>query len=80
MPAMQDCNLVLYANGVATFASGTNGLGVPPCRTVISSAGAGGFAVLDSTNAVLASVLGVYSPAGTPFGVLPQGAIAHEVS
>jgi hypothetical protein len=75
----QDCNLVLYGNGQPTFTSGTNGLGYPPCRLVVSGAGGAGIAVLDSTNAVL-YVLGIYSPPGTPYGVMPVGAVLHEVS
>lgn len=71
----QDCSLVLYSGGAsynALFDSDTFGQGSPPCRMVVSSAGGGSFAVLDSANAVLFS-RGAYSPAGTPPGTLPSG-------
>ena len=67
---------MLYSGGAyesnALFASDTFGEGSPPCRMVVSSAGGGGFAVLDTTSAVLFS-RGAYSPPGTPPATLPAG-------
>jgi hypothetical protein len=63
--AAQDCNLVLYSafllqyygceGPAAVWQSGTSGQGAPPCQTVISSAGGGSFAVVDSTGSQLFS-------------------------
>ncbi len=80
---MQDCNLVLYNDGgkapqYAVWASGTYNKGIAPCRAVVTGHGGGGFAVLDSTDAVLYSA-GARSPAGTPFGQLPAGISLQQV-
>ena len=48
----QDCNLVLYANGVATFFTNTYGQGAT-CKMVVSSANGGSFAVLNPSNSVI---------------------------
>ncbi len=62
----------------AVWASGTYNKGVAPCKAVVTGDGGGGFAVLDSTNAVLFSA-GAYSPAGTPYGQLPVGGTVLQV-
>ena len=77
--ALQDCNLALL-NGLnqTIFASGTAGAGSQPCRLVVSGAGGGGLAVLDSTNATL-YFEGAYSPPGTLPGTLPTGTLLKQV-
>ena len=62
----------------AVWASGTFNKGGAPCRAVVTGDGGGGFAVLDSTNAVLFSA-GAYSPVGTPYGQLPVGGVLQQV-
>ncbi len=74
---------MLYSGGAsesnALFASNTFGQGVQPCRMVVSSAGGGSLAVLDSTDAVLFS-RGAYSPPGTPPATLPAGQELDQAS
>jgi hypothetical protein len=77
---LQDCNLVLYnSNGQEpadfVFATGTSGSG--PCHVAVSSAGGGGFAVIDESSGSALFTAGAYSPAGTPAGTL---ASAHDLA
>ena len=78
--ALQDCNLVLLnANSQSIYQSGTTNQGTGPCQLVVSGAGGGGFAVIDSNNATLYSQ-GAYSPPGTVPGTLPSNAVLTQVS
>ena len=66
-------------NNQTIYSSGTGHSGTGPCRLVVSGAGGGGFAVLDSNNATL-FYEGAYSPAGTLQGTLPTGAVLKQVT
>ena len=67
------------ANSQTIYQSGTANQGTGPCQLVVSGAGGGGFAVVNSTGATLYSQ-GAYSPAGTLPGTLPANAVLTEVS
>ena len=77
--AAQSCTAVLR-NGLnqTIFTFGTANQGTGPCRLVVSGAGGGGFAILDSSNAVQ-DFEGAYSPAGTRPGTLPAGSALKQV-
>ena len=78
--ALQDCNLELQnGNSQTIFQSGTADQGSGPCRLVVSGAGGGGFAVVDSNNVALYTQ-GAYSPLGTVPGTLPANAVLTQVS
>lgn len=70
--------MLLNSNNHTIFASGTANQGAGPCQLVVSGAGGGGFAVIDSHSATIYSQ-GAYSPPGTLPGTLPAGASLTQV-
>ena len=70
----------MLLNGNQTiYQSGTANQGTGPCQLVVSGAGGGGFAVVDSRNATLYTQ-GAYSPPETLPGTLPADAVLTQVS
>ena len=70
--------MLLTGNNQTIYSSGTANKGTGPCQLVVSGAGGGGFAVIDSKNATLYSQ-GAYSPPGTVPGTLPANAVLTQV-
>ena len=71
--------MLLNGNSQTVFSSGTANQGTGPCQLVVSGAGGGGFAIIDTLNATLYTQ-GAYSPPGTVSGTLPANATLTQVS